>query len=248
METKKLLQFPNRTFVIISVITVFTFQAYSAELKKTKTPEKSPAAKPAAPKPAPAKTFKPAPTVSPSSFRPDMPLREAIDILRNSTVPPLNIVVLWKDLEDNADITRDTPIGIDGVTGVPLKTHLSLLLTSLSSAGLAKLGFVVDGGVIIIATRDSLPKKMVTRVYNIADLVAPPSTGGMMQGIGMGGMGMGVGMGMGMMPYGNMMYGNTMSYGTGGTAGAYGNGYPYQGYNYQQQSYNNQQTPFGVSR
>ena len=34
---------------------------------------------------------------SPSSFRPDMPFAEAVDILRNSVKPPLNIAVLWKD-------------------------------------------------------------------------------------------------------------------------------------------------------
>lgn len=67
-------------------------------------------------------------TADPSSFKPDMPLEQAIDILRNSTAPPLNIVVLWRNLEENADIYRDAPIGMDGVSRVPLRTHLKHLL------------------------------------------------------------------------------------------------------------------------
>ena len=111
-------------------------------------------------------------TPGPSSFKADMSFSEAIDILRNSTVPPLNIVVFWRDLERNADIYRDTPIGIDGVSGVPLRTHLKLLLISLSSNSPVKLGYTIYGGVIIISTQDSLPRRLRTRIYYIADLVA----------------------------------------------------------------------------
>jgi hypothetical protein len=108
----------------------------------------------------------------PSSFKADMTFEQAINILRNSTVPPLNISVLWRDIEANAGITRDTTIGIDGVSGVPLRTHLKLLLSSISANSPAKLGFVAEGGVIIIATEQSLPRRLRTVVYYIADLVA----------------------------------------------------------------------------
>lgn len=107
----------------------------------------------------------------PSSFKANMPLSEAINILRNSTSPPLNIVVLWRDLERNADIYKDTPIGIDGVSGVPLRTHLKLLLLSLSSNSPEKLGYVIESGVVIIATQNSLLRRLRPRVYYIADLV-----------------------------------------------------------------------------
>ena len=124
-------------------------------------------------------------TANPSSFRPDMPFSEAIDILRNSTVPRLNIVVLWKDLEENADIYRETPIGMDGLSRVPLRTHLKILLMSVSAGGAEKLRYVVDEGVIIIATRGSLPRKMVTRIYDITDLVSAPANYRFMPGFGM---------------------------------------------------------------
>lgn len=228
MELKQLMQINMKNSVFLITIVLFAFQAFSADSKNTSSSEKSQAKKPAVKQTVPAP--KPNPAVSPSSFRPDMPLREAIDILRNSTIPPLNIAVLWKDLNENADITRDTPIEIDGVTGVSLKTHLSLLLMSLSSGSSAELGYIVDGNVIIVATKESLPKKNVTRVYDISDLVAPPSMGGVMGGMGMG---------MGMMQYGNMMpYG---TYGTTGGLNQYGNtGYMNQGYmNQNRPSYGN---------
>jgi len=109
---------------------------------------------------------------SPSSFKPDMPFEQAINILRNSASPHLNIAVLWKDLERNAGISKNTPIGIDGVSKVPLRTHLKLLLSALSAGSEAKLGYVIDEGVIIIATEKSLPGRLQTRIYYIADLVA----------------------------------------------------------------------------
>ncbi len=162
-------------------------------------------------------------TSNPSTFTPSMSFSEAIDILRNSTRPPLNIVVLWKDLEGNADIYRDTPIGMDGVSKVPLRTHLKLLLMSVSGGGVEKLGYVIEDGVITIATQGSLPKKMVARIYDITDLAAAPANYRFMPGLGMlfGGMGYGrQGFNRGMMPSGGMGYGRQ---------GLYGGMMPYRG-------------------
>jgi len=157
--------------------------------------------------------------VSPSSFTPEMPFSEAVNILRNTTIPPLNIVVLWKNIEQNADIYKDTPIGIDGASGVPLRAHLKLLLMSLSAGSSEKLGYVVDDGVIIISTESSLPKRLSTRIYDITDLVGVPANGSFFPGAGM--------------PFG---FGGMMSFGLGGLLGGIGNaGYAGQG----QQSYRN---------
>ena len=150
--------------------------------------------------------------VSPSSFTPEMSFAEAINILRNTTIPPLNIVVLWRNLEQNADIYKDTPIGIDGASGVPLRTHLKLLLMSLSAGSSEKLGYVVNDGVIIISTESSLPEKRRTRVYDISDLVGVPASGGFYPGA--------------VMPFGfgGMPFGNMMSFGIGGLLGGVGQG------------------------
>jgi len=124
---------------------------------------------------APATPPKPSTVRGPASFTPQMPFSEAIDILRNSATPPLNIIVLWRPLAD-AGVRPDTPIGIDGVAGCKVGQYLDLLLLSLSAGASAKLGYTTDGGVITIATTDTLaPPKMIARVYDISDLVAPPA-------------------------------------------------------------------------
>ena len=162
--------------------------------------------------------------VSPSNFTPDMPFIEAINILRNTTIPPLNIIVLWKNLEA-ADIYRDTPIGIDGASGVPLRTHLKLLLMSLSAGSTEKLGYVVDGGAIIISTESTLPKKMRTQIYDITDLVGTPAGAGFMP--------MGMPFGFGAMQFGTML--------PMGLGGLFGGMMPYGGTGYTGQ----RQTPYG---
>ena len=113
---------------------------------------------------------------TPASFTPQMPFSEAMDILRNCTTPPLNIVVLWKDVGDNAGVYRDTPIGIDGVPGLRVGQYLDLLVLSLSAGASAKIGYTVQEGVITIGTTGALPApKKVTRVYDVSDLVAAPA-------------------------------------------------------------------------
>ncbi len=105
-----------------------------------------------------------------------MSFRQAIHILRFATDPPVNIVVLWKDLAGNADIHPETPIGMDGVSGVTMRTHLELLLQAVAGSG-PRLGHVVRGKVIVIGTKDNLSKRQVSRVYDIRDIVQSPSMG-----------------------------------------------------------------------
>lgn len=170
-------------------------------------------------------------TVSLSGLTPDMPFGEAIDIFRNSTEPPLNIVVLWRDLEENSDVDRYTPIGIEPLSGVSLGQNLELILMSVS-ADPKKLGYAVEKGVIIIATKDSLPTKMISRVYDVTDLASAPAnyfSQGLMGPMGYYGIPSGaIGYGSYGRPYGRA-YGR--SYGAGSNGRAYGLGgysrYPY---------------------
>ena len=165
--------------------------------------------------------------VSPSNFTPDMSFNDAINILRNTTIPPLNIIVLWRNLEA-VGIYRDTPIGIDGASGVPLRTHLKLLLMSLSAGSEEKLGYVVDGGAIIISTESTLPQKMKTRIYDITDLVGTPAGAGFMPPMGMP-------FGFGGMPFGTML--------PMGLGGLFGGMMPFGGTGYTGQG----QTPYGYT-
>ena len=149
-----------------------------------------------------------------SALQSDTPFSKAIEVFRNSTRPPLNIVVLWKDVEENSDVTKDTPVGMEAISGISLGKNLELLLMSVSSDP-KKLGYVVENGVILIGTKDSLPNKRNTRVYDVTDLVSVPANYFPTPGLRLSG------------PYGG-------GYGTpyGGYRGPYGAGYgmPYGGY------------------
>jgi hypothetical protein len=170
----------------------------------------------------PAVPSRPANLTDPSMFTREMPLSEAVEILRNSASPRLNIAVLWKDLEVNADIFPDTPIGVDGVSGVSLGRHLKSLVEGVSGGAPEKLGYYVDDGVIVISTVASMPKRMVTRVYDITDLVGQPANYGGMQGMIMSRM---VGIMSGGGGYGNSGggFGSFGGGGYGNSGGGFGN-------------------------
>jgi Flp pilus assembly secretin CpaC/tetratricopeptide (TPR) repeat protein len=108
-----------------------------------------------------------------SALTPDTPLNEAIEIIKTSVEPPLKIIVRWKDLADNAYIEQDTVIGMQGFTGIPVGKALKEVLNTVSG-GIANIDFAVEEGVMTIATRESLPGKLIPNVYDITDLIAPP--------------------------------------------------------------------------
>jgi hypothetical protein len=200
-------------FIVSAIILVFNFQTFAADSASLSQSNQA--------------VTKKVPTrrvnwsaVSPSNFTPDMSFNDAINILRNTTIPPLNIIILWRNLEA-VDIYRDTPIGIDGASGVPLRTHLKLLLMSLSAGSSENLGYVVDGGAIIISTESTLPQKMKTRIYDITDLVGTPAGAGFMPPMGMP------------FGFGAMSFGTMLPMGLGGLFGGMmpfgGTGYTGQG-------------------
>ncbi len=111
-----------------------------------------------------------------SSFTLDMPFDEALEILTNSIEPPLRITTMWRDLSENAYIEQGTPINMQGLSGIPLKKGLELLLNSVSGE-LAELDYVVSDGIITIATKgsESLPSRHRTDVYNVEELLGLPA-------------------------------------------------------------------------
>lgn len=146
----------------------------SAAYAQSGTPGKVEKAKPQT-APLPPDKPKPSPVRGLASLTRQTPLSEAINILRNSTTPPLNIIVLWRPLH-NAGVYENTPIGIDGITGLRTGQYLDLLTLSLSAGASARIGYTVHKGAITLSTTDTLPApKSVARVYDISDLVAPPA-------------------------------------------------------------------------
>ncbi|NIA17165.1 MAG: hypothetical protein GWO86_02335, partial [Planctomycetes bacterium] len=105
-----------------------------------------------------------------SALNPDMSLEEAIDEIRNSVDPPLKLIVRWRDLADNAYIERNTTIGMQGLSNIPLGKGLSELLKSVSG-GIVEIRYAVDQGIITIATKEALPGRMVTDTYDVTELI-----------------------------------------------------------------------------
>ena len=94
---------------------------------------------------------------------------DVLEILSNSVDPPLQIQPNWKDLLENGEVEQTTPAGMDPLTSIKLRKALEILLDGVSG-DFAELKYVVDEGVILIATEGSLPKKMVPLVYEIPAL------------------------------------------------------------------------------
>lgn len=109
-----------------------------------------------------------------SSLTQLMSFEEAIEELKNSVSPPLTIVVLWRDLFEIAEIDQRTQINMGPMEEVPLGTALGLLLKSVSG-GFIDISYVVENGVITIATADSLPQVLVNEVYDISVLLGEPA-------------------------------------------------------------------------
>jgi chromosome segregation ATPase len=84
-----------------------------------------------------------------------MPFGEAIELLKNSVGPPLQMTVIWRDLLENADVEPATPIEMDPLSRVEVKTALELMLKTVSR-GLAELGYRIQGNVIVIGTAETI--------------------------------------------------------------------------------------------
>jgi hypothetical protein len=110
-----------------------------------------------------------------SELHPEMHFADALDMLKNSVDPPLNVYVFWNDLYDEADVDRTSPINLDSAAKVPLKMAFNLLLDSVSG-GFADLTYTVADGLIYIGPKKLLRKKVKTSTHHISDVVGPPAT------------------------------------------------------------------------
>ncbi len=108
-----------------------------------------------------------------SDLRSDMSFGRAIEVLRNSTKPPVRIVVLWGQLEQ-INVGPASRISMDGFSEISLRTGLKILLASVSN-GQNQLDYWTTDGVIVIGTKDSKPKVQTTRLYNVCDLTSRPA-------------------------------------------------------------------------
>ncbi len=77
------------------------------------------------------------------------PLATAIEILRKSVEPPLNIVVLWRDVQSNLSVDPATPVTIGGSPKIRLGTALDLLVKGLHDGSGTPMWRIEDDAIVI---------------------------------------------------------------------------------------------------
>ena len=104
-----------------------------------------------------------------SNLTQPMTFEDVIIELKHSVDPPLQMQPNWRNLLEMAEIEPTTPSMMDPLPGIKLRKGLELLLAGVSSET-AQLGYVVDEGVIVIATVETLPRRMIPFVYDLGAL------------------------------------------------------------------------------
>jgi hypothetical protein len=105
----------------------------------------------------------------------DTPLSEALVLLSESVEPRLPLLIHWKDLQMNALIEKETPIGVEGFGRLKLRQALNIILLSVAGRE-PKPVLVAEGGILILGTQQMQLNNKTTRVYEATDLLAVPST------------------------------------------------------------------------
>lgn len=96
----------------------------------------------------------------------DTPLEQVFEFVEGLT--KANVVVKWQLLNDNG-VNRDKPITIKA-KNVKLSQFLWMLMSEVGGSDL-KLAYRASGNMITFSTDDDLGKEMVTKVYDISDLL-----------------------------------------------------------------------------
>lgn len=99
----------------------------------------------------------------------EIPLESVIEWIANQT--QANVKVRWQNIVD-AGVERDKPISLK-LKNLRLSAILWLILNE-AGGGSVKLAYRAAGDLLVISTEEDLNKEMVTKVYDIADLLARP--------------------------------------------------------------------------
>lgn len=123
-----------------------------------------------APRPTVDPTLKALNTIIPTAEYTEQPLESVIEALGEYT--KANIQVRWQKVEDSG-VPRDKPISLK-VSNVPLSMVLWLVMSE-AGGGEVKLAYRATsnagGTLIILSTDDDLGAEMVTKVYDVTDLL-----------------------------------------------------------------------------
>lgn len=99
----------------------------------------------------------------------ELPLDQVIDWVQSYT--GMNVVVRWQTLTD-AGIEKDKPISIN-VKNLPLSQVLWMIMQEAGGVDL-KLAYRASGNLLILSTEEDLGREMLTKVYEVADLLIRP--------------------------------------------------------------------------
>lgn len=95
----------------------------------------------------------------------DTPLSDVLEYFRE--IVQTNVFVQRRQLEDHG-VALDTPVTLQ-TTGLPADRTLRLVLDAVGTD--VPLGFVVDQGVLLIGPEEKLPRRVMTNVYAVQDLL-----------------------------------------------------------------------------
>jgi hypothetical protein len=99
------------------------------------------------------------------AFR-DTPFDQVMEFIGELT--KVNVVVRWQTLED-AGVKRDTPISLQA-RNLRLSQVLWLIMNEAGGSDL-KLAYRMSGNLLVLSTEADLDKEMVTKVYDVSDLL-----------------------------------------------------------------------------
>jgi len=99
----------------------------------------------------------------------DTPFDQVMEWLTDFT--QMNIVVRWQILEDNG-IERDATINIQA-RNLRLSQVLWLIMNEAGGTDL-KLAYRASGSLLVLSTEEDLSQEMITKVYDVSDLLVRP--------------------------------------------------------------------------
>jgi hypothetical protein len=99
----------------------------------------------------------------------ETPFEQVMEWLADLT--QMNVVVRWENLEDNG-IERDVPVSIK-VKNLRLSQVLWLIMNEVGGTEL-RLAYRATGNLLVISTEEDLGRELVTKVYDVADLLLRP--------------------------------------------------------------------------
>ncbi len=96
----------------------------------------------------------------------EAPLDQVIGVIRDFS--KMNVIVRWPQLEANA-VTKDKLITLD-VKNLRLSQILHEVINQAGGADV-KLAYRASGNLLVVSTAEDLGKELITRVYDVTDLL-----------------------------------------------------------------------------